>query len=136
MAISRAKSVPMFGPALPPGGIFKKDQAFADFLLSKIINAENAAHLSGKFVSMAIRTRKKLLEDLAMNYVTQTTVESGHKFSLFPSSRKKDKNSKPRFTPDCAGLRGKKDYLRYAGGMLGVFPSLISSLTHSMFISL
>ena len=55
MAISRAKSVPMFGPALPPGGIFKRDQAFADFLLSKIINAENAAHLSGKFVSMAIR---------------------------------------------------------------------------------
>ena len=55
VAISRAKSVPMFGPALPPGGIFKKDQAFADFLLSKIINAENAAHLSGKFVSMAIR---------------------------------------------------------------------------------
>ena len=109
VAISRAKSVPMFGPALPPGGIFKKDQAFADFLLSKIINAENAAHLSGKFVSMAIRTRKKLLEDLAMNYVTQTTVESGHKFSLFPSSRKKDKNSKPRFTPDCAGLRGNKD---------------------------
>ena len=102
---SRAKSVPMFGPPLPSGGLFKKDKTFAEFLLTKIINAENAAHLSDKFVGMAIRTRKELLKDLATNYVTQTTLDSGSRFGLFTSAKKKDK-TKPRFTPDCAGLKG------------------------------
>ena len=95
----------MFGPPLPSGGLFKKDKTFAEFLLTKIINAENAAHLSDKFVGMAIRTRKELLKDLATNYVTQTTLDSGSRFGLFTSAKKKDK-TKPRFTPDCAGLKG------------------------------
>ena len=105
VAISRAKSVPMFGPPLPADGLFKRDKHFAQFLLTKIINAENAAHLSDKFVGMAIRTRKELLKDLATNYVTQTTLDSGSRFGLFSSAKKKDK-TKPRFTPDCAGLKG------------------------------
>ena len=75
---------------------------------------------------LPIRTRKKLLEDLAMNYVTQTTVESGHKFSLFPSSRKKDKNSKPRFTPDCAGLRGALSWRVVAEDCSGVHTTIRS----------
>ena len=54
---------------------------------------------------MAIRTRKELLKDLATNYVTQTTLDSGSRFGLFSSAKKKDK-TKPRFTPDCAGLKG------------------------------
>ena len=125
VAVSRAKCVPMFGPPLPPGGIFKKDKAFADFLLAKIINAENAAHLSDKFVSMAIRTRKELLKDLANNYITQTTLESGHKFSLFPSSRKKEK-TKPRFTPDCAGLKGALSWRVVAEDCSGVHTTIRS----------
>ena len=78
---SRSKSVPMFGPAIPNEGRFCKSKNFVDFLLTKIINAENAAHRSDKFVSMALRTRQELLKDLATNYVTQTTIESGSKFS-------------------------------------------------------
>ena len=78
---SRSKSVPMFGPAIPNEGRFRKSKNFVDFLLTKIINAENAAHRSDKFVSMALRTRQELLKDLATNYVTQTTIESGSKFS-------------------------------------------------------
>ena len=125
VAVSRAKSVPMFGPPLPAGGIFKKDKAFADFLHAKIINAENAAHLSDKFVSMAIRTRKELLKDLASNYITATTLESGHKFSLFPSSRKKEK-TKPRFTPDCAGLKGSLSWRVVAEDCSGVHTTIRS----------
>ncbi len=105
VAISRAKSVPMFGPPLPSGGVFKKNRLFTDFLLAKIINAENAAHKADKFVSMAIRTRQELLKDLASNYITPTTLESGSKFNLFNHARKKDK-VKPRFSPDCSGLKG------------------------------
>ena len=103
MAVTRAKSVPMFGPPIPKGARFPKSKAFAEFLLTKIINAENAAHRSDKFVSMAVRTRQELLKDLATNFVTQTTLDSGSKFSLF--GKKKDK-SRPRFTPESAGLRG------------------------------
>jgi signal-induced proliferation-associated 1 like protein 1 len=80
----------MFGPPLPPGGRFAKSKAFADFLLAKIVNAENAAHKSDKFVTMAVRTRQELLKDLATNYVTQTTLDSGSKFSESIQIRRSD----------------------------------------------
>ena len=35
---------------------------------------------SDKFVSMATRTRQEYLKDLASNYATQTTIDSGSKF--------------------------------------------------------
>ncbi|CAF2740676.1 Signal-induced proliferation-associated 1-like protein 3,Signal-induced proliferation-associated 1-like protein 1,Signal-induced proliferation-associated protein 1,Signal-induced proliferation-associated 1-like protein 2 [Lepeophtheirus salmonis] len=103
VAVSRSKSVPMFGPPIPEGAMFPKSKAFANFLLTKIINAENAAHHSDKFVSMAIRTRQELLKDLTTNFSSPTTLESGSKFSIF-GPKKKDK-LKPRFSPD-ASLRG------------------------------
>lgn len=71
----------MFGPNIPTDAKFPKGEVFAKFLLTKIINAENAAHRSDKFVSMALRTRQELLKDLASNYVTQTILDSGSKFS-------------------------------------------------------
>ena len=71
----------MFGPTIPADGKFSKSKTFVDFLLTKIINAENAAHRSDKFVSMALRTRQELLKDLATNFITQTTLDSGSKFS-------------------------------------------------------
>eukprot|EP00094_Tigriopus_californicus_P010965 TCALIF_10579-PA protein Name:"Similar to Sipa1l2 Signal-induced proliferation-associated 1-like protein 2 (Mus musculus)" AED:0.22 eAED:0.33 QI:0/0/0/0.66/1/1/9/0/732 len=91
-----------------PGARFAKTKGFADFLLTKIINAENAAHRSDKFVSMAVRTRQELLKDLATNFISSTTLDSGSKFSwnqtcLF--GKKKDK-SRARFLPEAAGLRG------------------------------
>ena len=49
-----------------------------------LVNAEIAStSKSEKFVSMATRTRQGLLQDLATNsnYVTQTTIDSGSKFS-------------------------------------------------------
>ena len=43
VAVSRSKAVPTFGPPLPKKAMtFPKSKAFADFLLTKIINAENA----------------------------------------------------------------------------------------------
>ena len=83
VAVTRSKSVPMFGPAIPKGAVFAKSKAFADWLLTKIMNAEIAAHKSEKFVSMATRTRHGYLMDLSTNHVTQTTIDSGSKFSEF-----------------------------------------------------
>ena len=70
----------MFGPPIPAGALFPKSAAFTKFLLTKVINAENAAHRSDKFVSMATRTRQEYLKDLSANYSTQTTIDSGSKF--------------------------------------------------------
>jgi hypothetical protein len=45
-----------------------------------VINAENAAHRSEKFATMATRTRQEYLKDLANNYTTTTVVDPGQKF--------------------------------------------------------
>ena len=44
LAVTRSKNVPIFGPPIPKGAMFPKSQAFTKFLLSKLINAENAVH--------------------------------------------------------------------------------------------
>lgn len=66
------------------------------FLIAAI-NAENAVHKTEKFVAMATRTRKEYLKDLAMNHVTNSTIDPGGKFSLF---NKKKEKSCPRPAPD------------------------------------
>ena len=44
-----------------------------------VMNAENAAHKSEKFSAMATRTRHEYLKDLATNFITNTTLETGAK---------------------------------------------------------
>ncbi|XP_041468713.1 signal-induced proliferation-associated 1-like protein 1 isoform X4 [Lytechinus variegatus] len=99
IAVSRSKEVPSFGPPLPANATFQKSKVFADFLLAKIINAENAVHKADKFIAMATRTRKEYLKDLAASYVTSTAIETGGggKFKLF--DKKKEKTC-PRPAPD------------------------------------
>jgi hypothetical protein len=89
IAVTRSKNVPIFGPPIPAGALFPKTAAFTRFLLTKIVNAENAAHRSDKFVSMATRTRQEYLKDLATNYVTPTTLDSGSKFGKFSQCTRK-----------------------------------------------
>lgn len=48
-----------------------------------VINAENAAHRSEKFSTMATRTRQEYLKDLVTNYSTVTSVETSQKFCKF-----------------------------------------------------
>ncbi|KAK3092263.1 hypothetical protein FSP39_000466 [Pinctada imbricata] len=101
IAVSRSRDVPPFGPHIPENAFFPKSSEFADFLLAKIINAENAAHRCEKFRAMATRTRTEYLKDLATNHVTTTNLDSGSKLSKFSlgSGRKKDK-IKQKVTPD------------------------------------
>ncbi|XP_048517129.1 signal-induced proliferation-associated 1-like protein 1 isoform X1 [Dendroctonus ponderosae] len=98
IAVSRSKDVEVFGPPIKESAVFPKGKAFAEFLLAKVVNAENAAHRSEKFVTMATRTRQEYLKDLVSHYSTNTPVDTGQKFSIF-SSKKKDK-LRPRFIPD------------------------------------
>ncbi|XP_031845510.2 signal-induced proliferation-associated 1-like protein 2 isoform X1 [Nomia melanderi] len=105
VAVSRSKEVPIFGPPVPPGATFVKGKAFADFVLAKVINAENAAHRSEKFATMATRTRQEYLKDLATNYSSTTVVDTGQKFSMLSFSSKKKAPVRPRLSCD-ASQRG------------------------------
>ncbi|XP_034949420.1 signal-induced proliferation-associated 1-like protein 1 [Chelonus insularis] len=105
VAVSRSKEVPIFGPPVPPGAIFNKGKSFADFILAKVINAENAAHRSEKFSTMATRTRQEYLKDLAVNYSSATLIDTGQKFSMLSFSSKKKAPIRPRLACD-ASQRG------------------------------
>ena len=90
VAVSRSRDVPYFGPPIPPTK-FDGVPAFREFLLSKLINAENAAHKSEKFTHMARRTRYEYLKDLSTNHVSQQTLEVPSKFGFSFSTKKKEK---------------------------------------------
>ncbi|XP_060834586.1 signal-induced proliferation-associated 1-like protein 1 [Rhopalosiphum padi] len=105
VAVTRSKEVEMFGPPIPKEAVFKKSKEFSDFLLAKIINAENAAHRSEKFATMATRTRQAYLKDLTLNHSSNTTIEPVQKFSMLSFSSKKKERWRPRFQPD-ASQRG------------------------------
>ncbi|KAM4692839.1 signal-induced proliferation-associated 1-like protein 2 isoform 2-T2 [Discoglossus pictus] len=96
VGISRSKDVPSFGPPIPKGVTFPKSAVFRDFLLAKVINAENSAHKSEKFRAMATRTRQEYLKDLAENFVTTATVDSAVKFSFITLGAKRKERVKPK----------------------------------------
>ncbi|XP_068601225.1 signal-induced proliferation-associated 1-like protein 3 [Brachionichthys hirsutus] len=97
VAVTRMKDVPPFGPPIPSGATFRDPETFRNFLLAKIINAENAAHKSEKFHTMATRTRQEYLRDLAENYVTGTPLDSAGKLNnLISLASKKRERSKAR----------------------------------------
>lgn len=101
VSVSRSKDVPAFGPPIPKGVTFPKSAVFRDFLLTKAINAENAAHKSDKFRVMATRTRQEYLRDLAENYASSAPLDSssgggGAKFSFITLGARRKERSRPR----------------------------------------
>ncbi|XP_076988147.1 signal-induced proliferation-associated 1-like protein 3 isoform X2 [Tamandua tetradactyla] len=96
MAVTRSKDAPPFGPPIPSGTTFCKSDVFRDFLLAKVINAENAAHKSDKFHTMATRTRQEYLKDLAENCISNTPIDSTGKFNLISLTSKKKEKTKAR----------------------------------------
>ncbi|XP_073098302.1 signal-induced proliferation-associated 1-like protein 1 isoform X7 [Manis javanica] len=95
VAVTRSRDVPSFGPPIPKGVTFPKSDVFRDFLLAKVINAENAAHKSEKFRAMATRTRQEYLKDLAEKNVTNTPIDPSGKFPFISLASKKKEKSKP-----------------------------------------
>ncbi|XP_072314501.1 signal-induced proliferation-associated 1-like protein 1 [Eucyclogobius newberryi] len=95
VAVTRSQDVPSFGPPIPKGVTFPKSTVFRDFLLAKVINAENAAHKSDKFGAMATRTRQEYLRDLAERHVTSTPVEPPGKFPFISLAHKRREKTRP-----------------------------------------
>jgi RAP1 GTPase activating protein 1 len=67
VSVTARDDVPFFGPTLPAPSIFRKGKDFRHFLLTKLINAENAAYKAEKFSKLAERTRSSLLDSLYGN---------------------------------------------------------------------
>ncbi|XP_035276940.1 signal-induced proliferation-associated 1-like protein 1 isoform X1 [Anguilla anguilla] len=95
VAVARSRDVPSFGPPIPKGVTFPKSTVFRDFLLAKVINAENAAHKSDKFRAMATRTRQEYLRDLAERHVTSTPIDPSGKFPFISLAHKRKEKSRP-----------------------------------------
>ncbi|XP_037533441.1 signal-induced proliferation-associated 1-like protein 3 [Nematolebias whitei] len=96
VAVTRMKDVPPFGPPIPNGVTFRDPEIFRNFLLAKVINAENAAHKSEKFHTMATRTRQEYLRDLAENYVSSVPLDSAGISIITFLAYKKRERSKAR----------------------------------------
>ncbi|XP_034169531.2 signal-induced proliferation-associated 1-like protein 1 isoform X1 [Pangasianodon hypophthalmus] len=95
VAVARSRDVPAFGPPIPEDVKFPKSSVFRDFLLTKVINAENAAHKSDKFRAMATRTRHEYLRDLAERHVTSTPIDPSGKFPFISLAHKRKEKSRP-----------------------------------------
>ncbi|XP_016085501.1 signal-induced proliferation-associated 1-like protein 1 isoform X1 [Sinocyclocheilus grahami] len=95
VAVARSRDVPAFGPPIPEDATFPKSTVFRDFLLAKVINAENAAHKSDKFRAMATRTRQEYLRDLAERHVTSTPIDPSGKFPFISLAHKRKEKTRP-----------------------------------------
>lgn len=65
VSVTARDDVPFFGPTLPNPSVFRKGPEFKEFLLAKLINAENACYKADKFSKLELRTRTSLLQNLA-----------------------------------------------------------------------
>lgn len=64
VSVTARDDVPFFGPTLPNPAVFRRGQEFKEFLLTKLINAENACYKAEKFAKLELRTRTSLLQNL------------------------------------------------------------------------
>ncbi|XP_074701636.1 rap1 GTPase-activating protein 2 isoform X5 [Strix aluco] len=79
VSVTAREDVPSFGPPLPSPPVFQKSPEFREFLLTKLINAENACCKSDKFAKLEDRTRAALLDNLhdELHGYTQTMLGLG-----------------------------------------------------------
>ncbi|XP_014664725.1 PREDICTED: rap1 GTPase-activating protein 1-like isoform X3 [Priapulus caudatus] len=64
VAVTAREDVPFFGPTLPSPPVFEKGPEFKDWLITKLINAENACYKAERFAKLEERTRSSLLDSL------------------------------------------------------------------------
>ncbi|KAG9351639.1 hypothetical protein JZ751_022890 [Albula glossodonta] len=77
VSVTAREDVPTFGPPLPNPTVFKKGPEFREFLLTKLINAENACYKSDRFAKLEGRTRAALLDNLHDELHRQTQARLG-----------------------------------------------------------
>ncbi|XP_033226869.1 rap1 GTPase-activating protein 1-like isoform X3 [Belonocnema kinseyi] len=84
VSITSRDDVPWFGPPLPTPAVFLRGVEFKEFLLTKLVNAENAAYKAEKFSKLELRTRSALLESLTEDLQAKTNEFLGGGSNLGP----------------------------------------------------
>lgn len=54
MSVTARDDVPFFGPTLPNPAVFRHGPEFKQFLLTKLVNAENACYKAHKFAKLEV----------------------------------------------------------------------------------
>ncbi|XP_031334859.1 rap1 GTPase-activating protein 1 [Photinus pyralis] len=97
VSVTARDDVPFFGPTLPTPAVFRHGPEFKEFLLTKLINAENACYKAEKFAKLELRTRTSLLQTLTDDLREKTTEFLGGSGSLIPGTPKSDSGAGSRF---------------------------------------
>ncbi|XP_037566350.1 rap1 GTPase-activating protein 1-like isoform X1 [Dermacentor silvarum] len=77
VAVTARLDVPFFEPKLPVPAEFEAGPEFREFLLQKLINAENASYRAEQFARLEARTRSSLLQNLHDQLLGKTQEFSG-----------------------------------------------------------
>ncbi|XP_066994645.2 rap1 GTPase-activating protein 1 isoform X2 [Anabrus simplex] len=95
VSVTARDDVPFFGPTLPSPAVFKKGPEFKEFLLTKLINAENACYKAEKFAKLELRTRTSLLQSLTdeLREKSREFLGSGDSPNSAPDTPKSDGGS-------------------------------------------
>lgn len=86
VSVTARDDVPFFGPTLPNPSIFRKGPELQEFLLTKLINAENACFKADKFAKLELRTRASLLQNLVEDLKEKTHEYLGFSVGAGPAS--------------------------------------------------
>lgn len=97
VSVTARDDVPFFGPTLPTPAIFRHGPEFKEFLLTKLINAENACYKAEKFAKLELRTRTSLLQTLTDELKQKTSEFLGGSANLMPGTPKSDSGPGSRF---------------------------------------
>ncbi|XP_013379547.1 rap1 GTPase-activating protein 1-like isoform X3 [Lingula anatina] len=73
VSVTARDDVPFFGPTLPSPAVIVKGPEFREFLLTKLINAENSCYKAQTFAKLNDRTRAALLETLYQDLLRKNT---------------------------------------------------------------
>lgn len=90
MSVTARKDVPFFGPTLPTPAVFHHGPEFKEFLLTKLINAENACYKAEKFAKLELRTRSSLLQTLTDELKDKTKEFLGNEILSAPDTPKSE----------------------------------------------
>lgn len=97
VSVTARHDVPFFGPTLPTPAVFRHGPEFKEFLLTKLINAENACYKADKFAKLEQRTRTSLLQSLTEELREKTNEFLGGNGTIIPGTPKSDSGPGSRF---------------------------------------
>lgn len=97
VSVTARDDVPFFGPTLPTPAVFRHGPEFKEFLLTKLINAENACYKAEKFAKLELRTRTSLLQNLTEDLTKKTQEFLGGTGQIVPGTPKSDSGAGSRF---------------------------------------